>query len=1062
MVPVTHVTGRIQSFLAMALLLCSISAPMHEAHAADGFTLFESGQVRPLALSPDGALLFAANTPDNTLEIFAVAVGGLALVASVPVGLEPVAVAARTNTEVWVINHLSDSVSIVDLSGGDGPRVVRTLHVGDEPRDIVFGGTAGDRAFVTCAHRGQNNPNDPELLTPGLGRADVWVFDANALGTSLGGDELTIVTLFGDTPRALAVSPDGSKVYAAVFHSGNQTTVANENLIPDGGEGAGGVPLPNDNFQGITAPEVGLIVKWDGSAFRDELGRNWNSVIGLRLPDYDVFEIDANATPPVQAAGASSQVAGVGTILFNMVVNPISGKLYVSNTEALNDVRFEGEGAYASGFGGSTVRGHLHESSITVIEAGTATRRHLNTHIDYNVCCDKPGNAESQASLAFPLEMAVTGDGTTLFVSAFGSGKIGIFDTAELETGGFTPSAADHITLSGGGPTGLVLDESRTQLYVLTRFDNSISVVSTATGAEAAHVALHNPEPKSVVDGRPFLYDASLSSSHGDSACASCHIFGDFDSLAWDLGNPDGTLLNNPGPFEVGPFLDPVFHPMKGPMTTQSLRGMDNHGPMHWRGDRTGGNDEPSHQPNRGIFNEDLGFKKFNPAFVGLLGRDKQLKNDELQAFTDFVLQIMYPPNPLRNLDGADTASQALGRSDYFIRITDTVRDCNSCHVLNSAANGPNDLGLPPGVELSKRPGFFGGDGRNTFDGGPQLMKTPHLRNVYQKVGRFDEAVPGNQVRGYGYLHDGSVDTIFRFLRSNAFAQRPGNPTGFPQTPAGDQEVLDMTGLVYAFDTNLAPIVGQQVTRSAASAVAVDPRIDLMIAQADAGNADIVVKGIVSGEARGAVYVGGGNFETDRASEASMTDAALRALALTAGQELTYTAVPVSDGFRIGVDRDGDGFRDADEVDAGSDPADGASMLCVSTENVTLRKAALKDSRGKLSFKHTVVLGAGYDQESVQVVVADGGGTIFDSGVLGTELEPNRSGSRFKFKADKGTTGITRISVKNDKRVAGGVSVSLKTSDGWAPGLADETEATTVVTIHLNGLCTTGNATRVR
>ena len=34
---------------------------------------------------------------------------------------------------------------------------------------------------------------------------------------------------------------------------------------------------------------------------------------------------------------------------------------------------------------------------------------------------------------------------------------------------------------------------------------------------------------------------------------------------------------------------------MKGPMTTQTLRGMANHGPMHWRGDRTGGNvpDEP-------------------------------------------------------------------------------------------------------------------------------------------------------------------------------------------------------------------------------------------------------------------------------------------------------------------------------------------------------------------------------------------------------------------------------------------------------------------------------------
>ena len=34
------------------------------------FVNFESGQVRPLALSPDGSRLYAANTPDNRLEIF--------------------------------------------------------------------------------------------------------------------------------------------------------------------------------------------------------------------------------------------------------------------------------------------------------------------------------------------------------------------------------------------------------------------------------------------------------------------------------------------------------------------------------------------------------------------------------------------------------------------------------------------------------------------------------------------------------------------------------------------------------------------------------------------------------------------------------------------------------------------------------------------------------------------------------------------------------------------------------------------------------------------------------
>src|SRR6516162_9118399 len=95
------------------------------------FVNFESGQVRPLALSPDGTRLFAVNTPDNTLEILNVGAGGVAKASSVPVGLEPVAVAARSNNEVWVVNHLSDSVSIVDVSAIP-PRVTRTLLVGDE------------------------------------------------------------------------------------------------------------------------------------------------------------------------------------------------------------------------------------------------------------------------------------------------------------------------------------------------------------------------------------------------------------------------------------------------------------------------------------------------------------------------------------------------------------------------------------------------------------------------------------------------------------------------------------------------------------------------------------------------------------------------------------------------------------------------------------------------------------------------------------------------------------------------------------------------------------------
>jgi DNA-binding beta-propeller fold protein YncE len=904
------------------------------AAAADeqSYTLFESGQVRPLAISPDGNTLFACNTPDNRLEIFTIGTGTLTRVGSVPVGLEPVAVAARNNGEVWVVNHVSDSVSIVDVSNPAAARVTRTLLVGDEPSDVVFAGPGGNRAFITTAHRGQNTPLHStivtELRTEGIGRADVWVFDATNLGSSLGGTPLTQVVLFGDTPRALAVSPDGSQVYAAVFHSGNQTTALSEGVVPN--SGPTGLPPPTTNFQGIAGPAVGLIVKWNGSAWLDERGVNWNSSVRFSLPDHDVFVINANANPPVQVGGSAGRYVGVGTVLFNMAVNPVSGKVYVSNTEAVNEVRFEGPGIYAAGFKPvgepATVRGHLHESRITVLDGSSVVPRHLNKHIDYDSCCAPIPNAENADSLAFPIAMEVSSDGQTLYVSAFGSSKVGVFDTAQLEANTFVPDDADQLDVPGGGPTGLALDESRSQLYVLTRFDNSVAILSTATGMQLASVPLHNPEPASVVNGRPFLYEAAFTSSHGDSACASCHVFGNLDSLAWDLGNPDDTVLTNPGPFTLGPIGNADFHPMKGPMTTQSLRGMANHGPMHWRGDRTGGNDAGSSQPDSGTFNEDAAFKKFNPAFEGLLGRDDLLTAAEMQAFTDFILQVMYPPNPIRNLDNTLTTEQSNGQTFYFGPVSDTFQDCNGCHVLN-----------PTGNSGAAKPGFFGGDGRSSFENEPQHFKVPHLRNMYQKVGMFgmadvpffnsrdDDSFLGDQVRGFGFLHDGSVDTMFRFHGADVFNQGTFNPGGIPDNASGDTTRRQLEAFMLAFDSNFKPIVGQQITRTSTNGATVDPRITLLIARANAGECDLIVKGNVVGIARGYLKVGA-TFTPDRASESALSDASLRALANTAGQELTYTCAPPASGVRMALDRDEDGFYDRDELDAGSDPADAGSV----------------------------------------------------------------------------------------------------------------------------------------
>jgi hypothetical protein len=444
---------------------------------------------------------------------------------------------------------------------------------------------------------------------------------------------------------------------------------------------------------------------------------------------------------------------------------------------------------------------------------------------------------------------------------------------------------------------------------------------------------MYNPEPPSVVAGRPFLYDARRSSSHGDSSCGSCHIFGDLDSTVWDLGDPDGTVLNNPGPFiPVPPEFgnDPMFgvpvdlHPMKGPMATQSLRGMANHGPMHWRGDRTGGNDEPNAQPNSGAFNEAAAFKKFNPAFVGLLGRSAQLSEAELQQFTDFILQITYPPNPVRNLDNSLTPAQQAGQDFFFGTPIVPHGTCESCHRLDPQAN--------PGEGAFA--GFFGTDGSTSFALEPQAFKTPHLRNMYQKVGMFGAAFTtfsvgpdpfmGEQIRGVGFNHDGTFPTLFRFV--SQFDQSPANPLGIPVTPEGEQHKRDMEQYMLAFDTNLAPIVGQQVTLTAHNSPAAAPRIHLLKSRAEAGECELVAKGRVWQVEAGFLYMGGGRFKSDRQAAPSVPDEALRAAVVAGDGVLTYTCAPLGSGRRIGIDRDLDGALDGDERAAGSNPADASSL----------------------------------------------------------------------------------------------------------------------------------------
>ena len=193
-------TGLI-SLVASAQIL----APPAIQYGPSNFVDYETPHVHPMDMTPDGKFLLAVDTADGTLMNFGLSGGSNSgLISTVNVGVDPVSVRARTATEAWVVNRVSNTISIVSfnvISGLNVGAVVATLDVCHEPGDVVFAGSPV-RAVVSCTR-----PNELVLIDP---------VSRNIVGSTV---------IAGESPRGLAVSADGSTVYAAIFESGTPTTV---------------------------------------------------------------------------------------------------------------------------------------------------------------------------------------------------------------------------------------------------------------------------------------------------------------------------------------------------------------------------------------------------------------------------------------------------------------------------------------------------------------------------------------------------------------------------------------------------------------------------------------------------------------------------------------------------------------------------------------------------------------------------------------------------------------------------------------------------------------------
>lgn len=907
--------------LCVSLPFLVMAASFVPAASTNSFVNFESPPVHPLALAPNGERLVLCNLPDARIEVFDLTSGIPRPAGSIPVGLDPVSVRFRTSNEVWVVNLISDSLNAVDL---ESKQVVATLPTADAPMDVVFAGNP-PRAYVSCS-----------------GVNEVQVFDP--IDRTL----VQTLPLEGNRPRALAVSPDGRKVYVAFFESGNQTTILSGGVgplatlppplalnFPQGPYG-GMNPPPNagNRFEpplnallptNTPSPKTGLILrKGRNGKWLDDNQGDWTEFVsgskaafsgrppGWDLIDHDVAEIDTE-THQIKYVG------GLMNICMDLAVNPITGAIAVVGTDAENHVRYE-----------PNLKSVFVKVKIALTDpvGEESSVLDLNPHLDYRTTM--VDSAIRGQSVGDPRSIVWTADGQRGFVAGMGSGNIISIDAAGRR------STSRPAVKVGDGPVGLALDEARQQLYAWERFAGTLTVVDLNRMARAATLNLFDPTPLEVKAGRRFLYDTHETSGLGQVSCGSCHVDGRFDRLAWDLGNPAGDILaldftkHNFGQFTPNATND--FHPMKGPMVTQTLQDIIGHEPFHWRGDRGA-------------------LEDFNPTFTALQGRSVELTTNEMGQLKAFLATLTFPPNPFRNRDNSLSTNLllrghlSLGRGDLepgkqlpngnAVAGMRTFRDtsdlgCVHCHTLPTGLgpdlswNGFSWRPFPVGSRGEHHTGFTALNRSTDLP-----FKIPQLRSLHDKMGM--DLLNARSLSGFGFFHDGGVDSLTRFVQDSF-------------NFAGDQPTADILAFLLSISgsdlppglfssTQLPPgvasrdvpaSVGTQLTLTQST---MPELLNVMVrlSSSTSNRVDLIVRGAEGELRRGWVFDRKTQrFRTDQ-NGGSQSRTELLSLANPA-HPLTWMLVPLGMGVRLGIDRDEDGYMDRTEIEFGSDPDDAESL----------------------------------------------------------------------------------------------------------------------------------------
>jgi YVTN family beta-propeller protein len=601
-------TARLSATVLPALLLgsCGVpsvsAAPALESPTAAGHPGFLSPHANPIAAS--GGLVFVANTPADTLDVIDATTRQI--VKRISVGLQPVSVAVRPDgQEVWVSNHVSDSVSVIDVAPESPTRFVVVATIQDfdpltkatrfdEPVGIAFAETddTATKAYVALSSENQIAIIDVASRSV-TGRLQIPAQD----------------------PRAIAVR--NGRLYVAAFESHNQTQLS-------GGRG--------DKIDG----DLVTFDAWHHSIFNNNvlsIGHAIDIVKHPDVPDRDLFVFDTADDSLVET------VTGLGTLLYGLAVDD-AGRVFLAQTDARNEINGR------AGTKGHTLaeldnRPFLNRITSVRPESGDAP-----TFFDLEpLPPEQPAEGEA---LATPFGLAVSDDGGVLVATAASSDALFTVATDSGTVLGRVPV--------GSWPTGIALEPSAgddiARGWVLNAFEASVSLVDLSDPAQPVvleTIPLDDPTPDVIAQGRRAFHTASASST-GTFSCASCHPDGHTDQLLWVLKTP------------VVSGGEQIM-----PRSTMPCRGLRDTAPFHWDGipgDPYGGinsasvhaavdaNSDPTKPESsvRHLIDGGLASTMLHADDKSLNdeGKAGHLSAADRDAMAAFLLDVPYPPAPRR------------------------------------------------------------------------------------------------------------------------------------------------------------------------------------------------------------------------------------------------------------------------------------------------------------------------------------------------------------------------------------------------------------------------------